>query len=309
MDIIEFKLKTDKDGNEVQLDNMSLSSTKAVRAILDALINIVEFEKDLDLKIGIEKGSATQRILSENTEDLAVVYNKIKNVANGSPNRQKTYVSQLNVIYDNFREFGDYEASYRDELKVEDLKPLFQNKFKRFRSSGKLEQEFRVRFFNAELEQNGGVKPNFHISENNKRYTIQCSKEEAQKVNAFLYKDVMISTWEKRKKYTTEYKFCDIYAGNSVNYYDDFEAFFDKLKWLKGPEPFSFISDKLCEYYDQQDLAGARKFIRIFINPLSPPIYLRTILMFSKAFREEETLKESLDKIENLLSNKVGKVY
>jgi len=309
MESIEIILKKDSEGNDIELNNMSLSATKSLREILDALINIVEFEIDLDLKIGLEKGSVAQKLISDKDGHLEVVYNKILEASEGKPTRENIYVNQLNVIYRNFKKFKDYGIYYNHDSKKEDIKLLFQRKFKNVRSRANLDNNFNIKFFKGILELNGGKKPNFHITANGLPYTVQCSKSEAQKVNSFLYQEIKISAWVKVKKDKIEYNFCDIYAGNSERYFDDLKSFFKDLKNKKGTEPFHFISEKLESYYNNKDYAGAKKLIRIFLNSYSLPTYLRTILVISKSFKEDENLKELLSEVEELLSTKIGKVY
>lgn len=309
MESIEIILKKDSEGNEIQLNKMSLSTSKSLREILDALIKIVEFEKDLSLKIGLEKGSLAQKLISDEDDHLEIVYNKILDASKGKATRENLYVNQLNVIYRNIKKFNDYGIYYNHDSKKEDIKPLFQKRFKNTRSRANLDNNFNVKFFKGILDLNGGKKPNFHITVNGLSYTIQCSKSEARKVNSFLYQEINISAWIKENKNNLEYNFCDIYAGDSEQYFDEFKPFFKDLKNKTGTEPFHFISEKLESYYNQKDYVGAKKFIRIFINSFSLPTYLRTILVISKAFKESDNLKEPLLEVEKLLSTKIGKVY
>jgi len=86
-------------------------------------------------------------------------------------------------------------------------------------------------------------------------------------------------------------------------------GFFKELSSKTGTAPFHFISDKLATYYDAQDYIAAKKLIRVFLTSSSLPIYLRTILVMSKAFKEEAYLKDVLIETESLLSTKIEKVY
>jgi hypothetical protein len=309
MESIEIILEEDHEGNEIELGSMSLAASKSLNEILSALINIVEFEKDLDLKIGLEKGSAAQKIMSEDASNLKVVYNKIVDASEGKSNRENHYVNQLNVIHKNLKHFNEFKIYHNHNSRRDDIKPLFNKKFRKTRSKANLDTNFNIQFLKGTLDLNGGKNPNFHISTNDESYTIQCSKAEAIKVNPFLYKEINISAWEKEKKNGVEYNFCDIYAGEAGKYFDDFKLFFEELKNKNGTEPFHLISEKLESYYNIKDYAGAKKFIRLFINSFSLPTYLRTILVVSKAFKEDEILKESLLEVEKLLSSKIGKVY
>lgn len=308
MESIDIILKTDSKGSEITLSDMSLETSKSLREILDALINIVEYEKNLDLHIGLEKGSAVQRIIGVE-QNLSVVYNKILDASNENSQRDNNYVNQLNVIYKNIKNIGEYDIYYNTKGSRKSIKPLFQKKFKNTRSKSNIENNFKIEFIKGILELNGGKKPNFHLSSKDLPITIQCDFNEAIKVNPFLYKEIKISAWARSTSKGMEYKFCDLYVGDSEKYFAEFNGFFKELTKKEGTEPFHFISEKLEKLYDDKDYAGARKLIRIFLNKNSLPTYLRTILVISKGFKNDEYFQDILQKVERLLSNKIGKVY
>lgn len=310
MESIEIILKKDSKGNDVNLNNMSLNDSKSIREILDALIRIAEYETDLGLKIGLEKGSAAHKLIGSH-ENLTIVYSKIEDAANNSKNRDNLYIDQLNIIHKNFKKFNDVEVFYnsKDFLK-KDIKHIFNRRFRKRRVKSDIENNFHLKFFNnATLQQNGGLKPNFHLTYLDDSYTIQCSKEEAQKVNRFLYNEIKISAWVIQKKHKVIYTFCDLYVGNSSDYFDRFNKFIKELKKKKGTESFHFISKELERFYNENNYAGANKFIRLFLNELATPSYLRTILVISKGFKNHEEMKNILAHVEKRLFLKIGKVY
>ncbi|UPQ79848.1 hypothetical protein M0M57_03205 [Flavobacterium azooxidireducens] len=308
MDSIEIKLKKDSTGRDISLGSMSLDASKSIREILDALIAIVEFEQDLNLKIGLEEGSAVQKIIGSDN-NLQVVYNKIKDAADGSPQRLNKYVNSLNIIYKNLESIEDYDISYKSNRGVESIKPLFTQKFRSKRNSDVTENNFNLEFFSGKLELNGGKKPNFHLFTNNTTYTIQCSEKQAKDVGAFLYENIKISAHAKAKKDSMEYNFCDIYVGTSEGYFNEFKDFYTELKDKSGTQKFHFVSNKLEQFYNQKNYSGAKKFIRLFLNEFSHVTYLRTILVISKAFKNDEYLGDILSDVEKLLSKKIGKAY
>ena len=308
MDSIEIKLKKDSTGRDISLGSMSLDASKSIREILNALIAIVEFEQDLNLKIGLEEGSAVQKIIGSDS-NLQVVYNKIKDAAHGSPQRINKYVNCLNIIHKNLESIEDYDISYKSSNGVESIKPLFTQKFKSKRNSDVTENNFNLEFFSGKLELNGGKKPNFHLFANNTTYTIQCSEKQAKDVGAFLYENIKISAHAKAKKDSMEYNFCDIYAGTSEDYFNEFKDFYTELKDKSGTQKFHFVSNKLEQFYNQKNYSGAKKFIRLFLNEFSHITYLRTILVISKAFKNDEYLGGILSDVEKLLSKKIGKAY
>ncbi|TNJ47119.1 hypothetical protein KFZ70_05035 [Tamlana fucoidanivorans] len=309
MESIQIILSKDSDGKDINLLNMSLDETKSLRQILDAFIKIVEHEADLNLKIGVKQGSAVPLMLSPDNQ-MEVVYNKIKDAHENSPERDNLYVNELNVIRDVIDDKFDFDIVYNRESSVkESLKPLFTKRFRNRRVRRVYRNDFSVKFIDGWLEQNGGVKPNFHLVVNDEKITIQCNHEEARKVNPFLYNEIKISAWTKDKNGRIQYSFCDIYAGKSEDYYYDFKKFFNELKDKKGTEPFHLISEKLEGFYDGQNYSGAKKFIRVFLSNYASPVYLRTILVISKGFKDHEDLSEILAEVENKLTLKIGKVY
>ncbi len=308
MESIDIILKKDSQGKDITLSDMSLETSKSLREILDALINIVEYEQNLDLHIGLEKGSAVQRILGAE-QNLNVVYNKILDASNATSKRDNNYVNQLNVIHKNIKNISEYYIFYNSKESKKDIKPLFLNKFKNIRSKNNIENNFNIEFITGVLELNGGKKPNFHLNSKELPITIQCNFEEAIKVNSFLYKEIKVSAWASSTPKGMEYKFCDLYAGESEKYFSEFSCFFKELMKKEGTEPFHFISEKLEKLYDEKDYAGARKFIRIFLNKHSLPTYLRTILVISKSFKNDDYFYDIFQKVESLLSNKIGKIY
>jgi hypothetical protein len=308
MESIQVILRKNPQGNEIDLLNMSLSETKSLRQILDAFISIVEHEKELNLKIGIKKGSAIPLMMSPDNQ-MEAVYKKIKAAYESKPERENLYVDQLNIIKDNIEDNLDFDIIYKTPFEKQSLKPLFTKRFKKKRVRRIYKNDFSIKFIEGKLEQNGGAKPNFHLIVNNERITIQCSHKEARKVNPFLYKDINISAWTKDKNGGIQYDFCDIYAVKSLDYYHDFKVFFNDLKNKKGTESFHFISEKLESFYNTQNYSGAKKFIRAFLSNYSPSVYLRTILVISKGFKDHEDLSELLSKIEQKLELKIGKVY
>ena len=307
MDKIEFILSKDSQGNPISLNEMSLDSTKSLREILDALIKIVEYEENFDLKIGLRQSSAAESIIGTHAQ-MEIVYKKIKAASQGNPNRERVYVNNLNIIRNNL-ENNKFKIVYKSNNVENIITPLFDKKFKTLRSNSEIENNFNIEFFEADLQENGGKKPNFHIISGLENYTIQCSsKADARKVNPFLYQKIYISAWATSKKKGMEYTFCDIYAGDSQKYYQEFKTFFKDLKGKTGTEPFHLISNKLEYFFDNKNYSGARKFIRIFVNKFAIPSYLRTILLISRGFKDDPYFIDILAEVEKCLTQQIGNI-
>lgn len=311
MDNIEVKLITNSKGNPIDLRNMSLETSKALKAVLDALISICEYETELgnEINIGVISGSAVPLLLGE-TNDLEVVHRKIQDAATNSRDRDNVYVNNLNIIKSAVETVGSSNISYKKQGRLIDLKPLFSNKFRRRKSSSIVENNFNLNFVEGYLEDCGGKKSiNFHLETGLGDLTIHCSKKQALEVNKFLFNNIKVAYWSKMTVNRLHHTFAGIYAGESERYFLEHKPFFKDLKNMTGTEPFHHISSTLKKYYDAKDYAGARKFMKLFLNKYSEPVYLRTILTISKGFKNDEFLGDTLNKIHDLLQEKIGKVF
>lgn len=312
MNSIEIVLRRDSSGKDINLDNMSIEATESLQQILNSLVAIAKHEKEtnsLDLRIGVEKGSACQSLLDSNGTGLEVVYNKILEVAENKKTRDNFYVKHLNVIHKSIEGKEDYSINYKKSTgKVIELTEYFSTQFKEKRTTNKTKNYFEIEFFRGKLMQNGGTNPNFHLQIPSGLITIDCTEIEAQKVNRFLYKQIEVSAWVNKKKQNKRtYKFCDLYVtDDAIKQAKIFESFFKDIAPLKGTKPLHKISDFLQKFYNDKDYGNAIKFLRIFNNKEVNPNYLKTILVLSKGLKDnlpnEEEFSSHLEDLNTLLT-------
>lgn len=316
MDSIEIVLKKDNNNRDIDLDGMSIGATESLKEILESMISIARYEKEInniDLKIGVKKGSACP-LLSGQHNDLKVVHKKIEDVVQNKSTRDNFYVKKLNIIRDNIHEKKDFKIFYINNNSRIEITDYFDNGFKSKRERDLTPNYFEVEFIKGKLMQNGGTNPNFHLEIPSGIITIACTEEEAQKVN-FLYKQIYISAWvDKKKKGKREYRFCDSYMTDSAKkYFLEFEYFFKEIATLKGTAPLHKISSKLEAFYNNKDFDNAAKFLRIFKNKEVNPNYLKTILVISKNIEKyadpalNKSFIDSLSELEQLLNKKIRK--
>ncbi|MPT36408.1 MAG: hypothetical protein E2604_15300 [Flavobacterium sp.] len=317
MDSIEIVLRKDSRNQEINLDHMSIESSEALKEILESLIAIAKYEKEqnnLNLQIGIEKGSACEKLIGDESS-LRTVYNKIEEASRNTKNRDNFYVNNLKVIQSNLDKKTDFSIVYKSNGKSEEITELFKNQFKIKRQKNLNENSFHVEFIKGKLMQNGGTNPNFHLQIPSGIITIDCDEKEAQKVNRYLYKDTYISAWVQRKNNDKQkYKFCDLYTPElSIEQFNDFGEFFKSIHGKKGTEPLHSISKKLESFYNIKNYGNAAKFIRIFNNKEVNPNYLKTILVLSKNLEnavdsdKDRAFIEALNNLRVLLNKKLGK--
>ncbi|ABQ03692.1 hypothetical protein [Flavobacterium johnsoniae] len=316
MDSIEIVLKKDNNNRDIDLDNMPIGATESLKNILESLIEIARYEKtinNIDLNIGVKSGSACEMLIGT-PDNLKVVYNKIEDVVNNKPSRDNFYVKNLNIIRNNIHEKKDAKIFYLKDNSRTEITNLFDKSFKEKREKDKTLNYFEVEFIKGKLLQNGGTNPNFHLQIPAGIITIDCTEEEAQKVN-YLYQEIYISAWvDKKKKGKRVYRFCDFYMTDSAKqHFIDFEKFFKEISTLKGTEPLHRISSKLESFYNIKDFENASKFLRIFNNKEVNPNYLKTILVLSKNIDKNiDSVKnkifvDTLKNLNQLLNKKIRK--
>lgn len=308
---IEFIFKTDSNGNEIDLNNMPLEVAISIQEIFNSLVEIAKHESDLNLNIGLRRGSVAQSLISDESPKLEVVYNKIKDAADSSSERDNVYVKHLNVIYNRFSQFEDFEVNYKNGDTSESLRPLFVRRFKERRIREKFVSPLAISFFEGVIKDSGGDNPNFHLRlDSGAEVKIKCTSSQAKDMARMLYERINISTWSKQKSdEKNEYTFCDRYLGDSIRYYEELIPFYHELIVANEVDSFNVIKEKLEFYFNDLNMAGAKKLIRLFLNENSTPTYLRTILILSKAFKDDEDMNEMLEAVKDLLTQKIGKVY
>ncbi|MDM1536388.1 hypothetical protein [Myroides odoratimimus] len=304
----EIKIETELSGDEFNLGNMSLDTTKAVKDILESLINLVEYENGnsgINLKLGLESGSACHRIWGSDAE-LDIFHNEIEKVFNNADDRKNEYVAPLKIIHSRLADRGatvTFQKSTEPFLRI--LTPLFERTPRTRRPRIIEERYFFVEFFEGIMENIGGTTPNFHINVlGQPTYTIFLDIEDAIKLKHGLYSTNKVSAFKQIRRDKPHYTFCDYYVDTSVDYFSDLKSFFSTF-YSKDNEvdKIVFLTEKLVEVYKSGDYGHAKKLIRLFLDDSVFPSYLMTILRVSKAFRNNDSMSEILEETRIKLSN------
>lgn len=317
MDSLNIILSKDNNNRDINLDCMPIGASESLKEILESFIAIARYEKEknnIDLSIGVTKGSACPKLIGDDYA-MNVVVNNINNVINNAKDRDNFYVSHLNKIRSNVVEKKMAKIVYLKGVEKVDLTNSFEKEFKVKRERKNLDKYFEVEFFKGKLLQIGGQNPNFHLQIGFDTITVDCSEIEAQKIIKFLYNDIYISTWvERNNKGKCVYRFCDYYVTNdATNLYKDFEDFFKKIAPLKGTKPLHEISNYLEIFYENKDFGNATKFLKFFNNKNVNPNFLKVILVLSKNLMssnigsENKNYIDTITNLENCLKNILSK--
>ncbi|MBD0725382.1 hypothetical protein B6A10_09345 [Flavobacterium sp. L1I52] len=304
---IQFRIIKDASGENVSLDNMSIKATNSLIEILTALRNIAQYESRPDLTIGVKRGSACASI--NGNEGLQVVRDGFLKVFNNDSERNNIYVHNMQIIKDQITNSElDFEVSFLEDGERIPVIELFGQKFRKKRERREVENNFNIEFFEAELMESGGNRPNFHVKRAGHSFKIKCERADAIKISPFLYKTVKFSAWAKmNSNHKMEYTLCDIYNANERDFYNEFKEFFKEQNRLEGTAPLKRIHYKLKDFYSNEQFKESRKFLKLYCNDLADINDLTTILIISKAFKHHNDLKDLLKNIEDIIVSKTKK--
>jgi hypothetical protein len=301
---LKLTIIEDSNGEHVHLKNMSLKESKALVILLDALTNIIEQSTDSEeVKLQVVEGSI--ELVADTTEevitDIEAGFQQV--FSNRSANKElvegwrkvQDLVKANGLYYDAVFYYGSRPVSILDKL----------IKSKRFKTkSTRKRAEYELLFIDGRLNENGGNIPNLHVIDNDgKKYTIDCTEPQARKVNSLLYQPIKLSAWSKVTA-IANYNFCDFYLEKYV--FDDFKDF------IKSNENDydSFLNKlhyKIKSYLDDQDYKTLNQFLKLFIHVSTEASTLKTILIITKAFRNNIEIKTIRQDIKELLERKLGK--
>ena len=306
-DKLEFKIITDSNGKKIELDNLTVEAAQALMVFVESLTKIAEQSSNpQQVKISVTPGSACVALEAPEAE-IREIENEMKIVSRNKSTKRE-FVEPLRAIQVLISNNGlGYEANVIKNNNRTPIIDLFKQK-KRFQLAQKerIKSEFGIAFFYGKLIEVGGKNPNIHILIDDKKQTISCSEEQARMVNNLLYNDIKISAWEKKVKgQKSVYTFCDTYV--DINLYKELKVFVDSNLKKEGTAPLKDIHYKLRDYFNDKKFGEANKLLKLFSNDNIDIGRLRTILVITKSFRENDKLKKSISVIEDILQDKIEK--
>jgi uncharacterized protein YlzI (FlbEa/FlbD family) len=303
---LELKITTDSNGREIDLSNLSIVAAKSLNQILDSLIKIVEATPEgNDLRIKVVRGSAT--VIAEGvdsiinrieTDFLAVADNKSvnKDIVHNWRNIQ-SLISRNGLNY----EVNFYSRDVKKPIlnKIKNTK-VFKVKVQR------RPKEFELVFLKGKLIVNGGHKANLHLSASGEDRIIECSRETAIELNKLLYSDIYLSAWKRRsddKK--SKLDFCDSYLSPEI--FSEYETFINSMSDLNESEEYVAIHDKIRDYISNEEFGKIAKIMRLYNHSSSDIGSLKTILLITKHFKENEKIKSLRSELSKTFESKLKK--
>lgn len=301
---LKLTIKENSKGHRVHLNDMTLQESKALIELLEGLTSIIEQSSDgEDVKLQVVDGSielvadTTDKIISE----IEAGFREVTN--NRSANKE--LVEGWRRIQDLVKANGlHYEATFHHGNKSVSILETLQ-KAKRFKTkSTRKKAEYELLFIDGRLIENGGSVPNLHIVDKaGKKYTVDCTEPQARKVNSLLYQPIKLTVWSKLTS-IANYTFCDFYLEKYI--FDDFRDFV-KSNQDDYDDFLNKLHYKIKSYLDDPDLKTLNQFLKLFNHTSVETSTLKTILIITKAFRDNQAIKPIRQEIKELLEKKLGK--
>jgi hypothetical protein len=306
---LEIKITHDNSQKEVELDAMSIAVAKAFIILVNSLTRIVELTPgSRNAKISIKKGSAAVSVEGASVEIVEENYRQILEKQSSN----KELVDEWRKIQNLFSKNGiQYEANfYTKSRKLSILDQLKNSKKLRTKRAEKPPVETNIEFLSGKLIAVGGKKPNIHIETlESIRATISCSEAKANKAKAFLYNTILLSVWKSGSSDSPKYDMCDSYFESQKPTYDDFAGFIFNLKNSANEiDSLKLIHYKCQEILKSQNYGVYRKFLKLFLTDKMDANVLKTLLIASRPFQENERISPIFQELNRLFDDKMRKV-
>ena len=171
----------------------------------------------------------------------------------------------------------------------------------------RIASDTKIVLIKGNLSKSGGEDdPQLVLTINGLPAVVHCNKETVRKVDPYKYKEILISTWcknapDKRPHYT----YCDIYIHERD--FDEFKDFTTKLYTLSESDEFSHIHEKFKSYFLDENFPKAKKLMRLFAHPSTNTSTLKSVLVVTKAFKDQVDIKDIRNTVKEILEKKIGK--
>jgi len=293
MERIELKITLDEKGQKINLDELSDSAAQSLIIFLTALKNITKLTSidGEDYKIQIQTGSCViaTELPKAHYERIELGLDEVINQKSVNNELVASWRDIQKVIKENGL---TYEVNFNTTPLIDKFK-----KQKVFRvKSSREDVEYSLQFYKGKLNAVGGVNPNFHLHTDKGAVKISCNEEEAIKVKKFLYLGIMVSAWMRNTDKSLE--FCDMYIKDTT--YDYFNEMNNKLIKANDDEQMKEVFYGMKELLDKGSYGFTAKFMRMFCHKGLYLGNLKTILIITKSFKENEKLKKNRQQIKEI---------
>lgn len=288
---LKIKILRDSQGNNVDLSNITIDAADALKVFIDSLTKFAKtYDNASEIKLKLDNGSiSTCLVLPDEDEIISQEIDDI--ISNTSNNNDR--INIFKTIQDKIQLNGlEYQVYLNKRNQPErEVTQIFKGrKFSRRRQT--YHRQYSIEFIEGILFEAGGKsKVNVHIEneESNTEYIIECSRDEAKKLNERLYSKVYISTIRNCKtENDITYKYIDSYLTDT--YYTFFKSLHESLTRTDDIEKYDLIYNYIVDTVNSEERPNEEliKLIRLYNNKFSEKGIVRTILMTLKPIISSE---------------------
>ncbi|MGC6532078.1 MAG: hypothetical protein ACON34_03660 [Flavobacteriales bacterium] len=303
----EFSISINKDsqGNDVSLSSMPIEAAEALNVFMSSL---TEFAKlvgsGADVNLSLRSGSI-QSVLSY-PEDQEQIGEDIQAVLDNT-SRNKDYIKLFKHVQQHIQTNGlEYRVQHKKADDIVDLTNVFRERRFIYRRGPRVEWMEEVQFLTGKLFESGGrTKTNVHIECGEDTFKVECTKDQAKRLNRLLYDTVFISAKRRSKEGKKDvFYFIDQYLSEAK--FCEYRDLYHNLDESDDLERFDQIHERIIEIVNNENESNGEilKIMRLYNNLFSDRGILRTILMTTKPLRNSV---DGLDELYSELSETLRK--
>lgn len=296
----EFKIKilTDSSGNEVALNSIPIDAAAALSVFIESLTAFAKsYDDGTDIKLALENGCIeTSIVFPEEEEYIAEDIDDIISGRSYDNYRIKLFKDMQDKILQNGLTYQVFLKQNQDQEEVTDY---FKGKKFPIRRS-RNDKEYQMVFLEGFLYEAGGKsKTNVHIQIGDEEHTIECTRDQAKRLNERLYSTVYIAA---TKKMTTnkadKYVLIDSYLKEES--FKAYKALHESIFNSKTLEKYDILHYYMRDIIISDSIENEEliKIIRLYNQFYIDRGILRTILMTLKPIiKNNEGLTPYYDRI------------
>lgn|GEM_PF-2878057 len=288
-----------KEANEqsVSLASMSPDALESFMIVMSSLKSIaISIVKESELTFSITEGSAACAVEAP-THSIQSIHKEIDLAITGESDNEDVTINLRKIQKQIKRKDVDYRFVYKNEKNTIDIHTPLSNAKKISLRRNRLPYVYKLKVVGGFLNEIGGKNPNYHFDYGGgEKITIECTKENAQSINRFLYKKMesllLCKEWEESNK-KNEYTHVAVIEDDLIihfrAYLDDYNKENELVKKLTLT--YNFV-DKIFEEQSNKENKVLNFLLIAFNNKNFHLSELKTLLVISKPFKEHETIKE-----------------
>lgn len=298
-----IKITRGSDGKEVSLENMTIEAADALTVFIESLADVAKLHKDnSDIRLSLKNGSIEAVLTYPDSE--TEIDSDIEDAIEGK-SYNGDFIKILKTIQSKVKANGlEYSITRKGkDNAIQDLTARFKDKDFTVKTGPRKEWYEEVAFISGRLFISGGKKnANIHLDAGSLDYIVNCTEQQATRLNRLLYSTVYVCALKKWKVGAEPtYSLLDSYI-DSVAFLR-FKSFYESIN-NDSLESFDIVHDKIVESVEKNTRQGSGelvKLLRLFNHPQSDRGMLRTILATLKPIRDNELIADLCKQLADIL--------